>query len=95
MEINEYDNLKLSSASTPVKSTRPIGDSSSLFNALLSESVDMKEKSASSSSQELGSYLQKLTIPNEQSKDSSDSTDASNTHDELTLILELRRLQAS
>jgi len=106
LEVNAYDDLNLSNLTTGTKSTSPYNTSPSLFNALLENNSDVKEtdkkspfQALSDSSQNLETLKEKAdkttTAIEERKNDLMQTADTSNTHDELILILELRKLQAS
>ena len=107
MEIDAYSNINSSNISTTSQNTSSFNTNNanaSLFDKLIASNSDIENIDAkASANQGLASFSQDLAILNETAKeavksfkdDSEQSSDSSNTHDELSLILELRRLQAS
>jgi len=104
MEVNGYSNLTTSSVSTDTASSSSLNSNSSLFDKLMAQNVNPKEVDQDFSKlQGLASISQDLATINKNAKDTvqdikkdiENSSESSNTHDALTLILELRALQAS
>ncbi|NQY95144.1 MAG: hypothetical protein HRT43_13355 [Campylobacteraceae bacterium] len=102
MEIDAYGSLNTSNLTTSTQNVSSFNNNASLFDTLIANNTQELD-SESAASQGLASFSQDLAILNQSAKeavkslkdDSSQSSDSSNTHDELSLILELRRLQAS
>jgi len=107
VEVDAYSNINSSNISTNtqnVSSFNTNNTNASLFDKLIANNSDTEDIDAKTSANRgLASFSQDLAILNETAKeavksfkdDSLQSSDSSNTHDELSLILELRRLQAS
>ena len=105
VEVNAYNNLNISNVSNETTSTSAYNNNStSLFNKLIAQSANTEENDEEvSSSQGLASFSQDLATMNEKAKNAiinmkneiTTSSDKSNTHDELTLMLELKKIQAS
>ena len=104
MEVNAYSNLDTSGVSTQAQTSSSLNANSSLFDKLMAHNVNQdKENQEYSSLRALASFSQNLATLNinakdmvkDLSKDIESSSDTSNTHDALTLMLELKALQAS
>lgn len=93
MEVNAYNDLKISNLSPDTNSSSPQKANSSLFNSLLAQNDTNEEiKPKNERVKEAMSAFNKLK---EEITNPSNTSDTSNTHDELTLMLELKKLQAS
>ncbi len=92
MEINDYNDLAISSLTNGSKETTTYNNGSSLFNSLIAQNIDKKE--IESSTQSLKGRV-KDAIDNLKENISMTSSDTTNTHDELTLMLALKNMQAS
>jgi len=104
VEVNVHSNLNASSVSEQTPSTSSLSSSSSLFDKLMAQNVNEEEVDQEFSSlRGLASISQDLATLNENAKDTvknlqkdiESSSEKSNTHDQLSLILQLRNLQAS
>jgi len=104
VEVNGYNNLDTSGVSTQAQTSSSLNANSSLFDKIMAQNVNPEEEDQEYSSlRGLASFSQDLATLNinakdlvkDLSKDINNASDSSNTHDELTLILELKALQAS
>ena len=93
MEINAYNNLNTSNLTADSKSASPYSSTTSLFNKLLSDNSDEIENVSSVQGLGLNDKVQNA-IRKLNEDVMSTSSGKSNTHDELTLMLALRK-QAS
>lgn len=89
MLVNEYSDLNISNSTVNTQSTSPLKDNISLFNSLLSNNTNEEVKPNTEKIKEA------ITEFNKRKENVSITSDTTNTHDELTLILELKNLQAS
>ncbi len=92
LEINAYNEINSSAISTNTEATT-FSSGSSLFNSLIAQNIDKKE-TVSSTQGSLKDRV-KVAIGNLKEDISLTSQDATNTHDELTLMLALKNMQAS
>ena len=93
MEVNVYNDLNISNSSIDTNSTSPHNTNGSLFNSLLAkndanEEIKPKNERVKEAMSVFNRLKEDVTI-------TSNASDTSNTHDELTLMLELKKLQAS
>lgn len=95
MEVNAYSDLNISNLTADAKDTSPYSASTSLFNKLLAQDVDQKEADTQTSSQGLSLGEKVKDAINNLKEDLTVTSDTTNTHDELTLMLKFKNLQAS
>ncbi len=92
LEVNAYNDINISNIGTDTANISTQNTTtSSLFNSLIAQNIDKKE--TESSTQSLKDRV-KDAIDNIENVIST-SSDTSNTHDELTLMLALKNMQAS
>lgn len=92
MEVNAYNNLNISNLTTNTNSANPA--STSLFNQLIAQN-DSNEVADESTTQGLSLKDRVKDAINKVNEDDPITSDKSNTHDELMLMLKLKNLQAS
>ena len=98
MMINAFGDSNLSNVDNSSKNSASQSSGSSLFNSLISESMDTLKTNAKPSPQAIASLA---TLSKQVEEDLSNidqlevDTQANNTHDALTLMLKLRNQYAS
>ena len=90
LEINTYDDLKISHLKTGSKENSPNVDSSSLFNSLLVQDINNTKEDITRKG-----FKEAIIAFKESKNETPKTSDVSNTHDELTLRLKLKNLLAS